>query len=98
MQHGNAGLTVPSLGNVAGAQGNVEEYVRQLRSLRWKAMCVRFEETERCVPGQSIDELRRFAHKHIIEIALEGGLSQLGQACERAGLEHIFLTALKISR
>lgn len=61
-------------------------------------MSVRYEESEHCAPGQHLNELRRFAVKNIIELPPEGGLSRLGQECEAVGLQHVFLTALKINR
>jgi hypothetical protein len=76
----------------------VEEYVQRLKGLRWQAMKVRCEEEQECLPGQDPDDLRRFDMKHVVEMAPEGGLSRLGQACEAAGLQHMFLTALKIQR
>ena len=73
------------------------EYVRRIRGLRWQAMAVRSEENEACETGQDVQSFRRFRCKHITELPPEGGLSALGQLCEEAGLQHMFLTALKIS-
>lgn len=80
-----------------GEEDNVAEYVRRIRGLRWQAMAVRSEEKEPCEAGQVVDSFRRFRCSHITELPPEGGLSRLGQLCEEAGLQHMFLTALKIS-
>jgi hypothetical protein len=81
----------------AGEEADVLEYVRRIRGLRWQAMAVRYEEGDLCQPEQALDSLRLFKCKHITELSPEGGLSELGKFCKQAGLQHMFLAALKIT-
>ena len=64
-----------------------------------QAMAVRGEEQEQepLQPGLTLDSARKFAGHQIVELD-EGGMSDLASACKAAGLEHLFLTAMKISK
>ena len=60
-------------------------------------MAVRGEEQAPLQEGQALDSGRQFASQHIIEL-YEGGMSELASACKAAGLEQLFLTAMKITK
>ena len=62
-----------------------------------QAMAVRGEEQEALQQGQSLDSVRKFSGHQIVELD-EGGMSELASACKAAGLERLFLTAMKISK
>lgn len=80
-----------------GLEEDANEFVHRLRQLRWKAMAVRGEEQEALQQGQSLDSVRKFSGHQIVELD-EGGMSELASACKAAGLERLFLTAMKISK
>lgn len=62
-----------------------------------QAMAVRGEEAEPFVAGKDLNGSRKFATKQILELD-EGGMSELATACRTAGLEQLFLTAMKITK
>lgn len=62
-----------------------------------QAMAVRGEETEAFDKGKDLDGSRKFQSKQILELD-EGGMSELASACKAAGLEQLFLTAMKINK
>lgn len=62
-----------------------------------QAMAVRGEEQEALKEGQNVDSARKFSGHQIVELD-EGGMSELATACKAAGLERLFLTAMKISK
>eukprot|EP00899_Mesostigma_viride_P019649 jgi/Mesvir1/27686/Mv07405-RA.2 len=86
---------------VEGEPVSLAEYVERLHSLRWKAMAVRGESSESGRDGQTVDDLRRLrgtqSQRSITEL-LENGMSELATMCRDAGLESLFLTAMKIQR
>ena len=62
-----------------------------------QAMAVRAEEQEKLASEQGLDAARKFAEKHITELD-ESSMSELASACKAAGLEQLFLSAMKISK
>lgn len=72
------------------------EYVSRLKALRWQAMEVRCEETEACSSLDDLHRKRRFEAIKVQELSPDGGMSELGKLCEASGMQHIFLTALKL--
>jgi hypothetical protein len=80
----------------AGNEDSLVDYVARLRALRWQAMDVRCEESETCVDLESLQTRRRFDVTKVRELSSDGGMSQLSKLCEAAGLQHMFLTALKL--
>lgn len=80
-----------------GCEADAEEFVHRLRQLRWKAMAVRGEEQEDLKGEKSIDSARKFSGNQIIELD-ENSMSELASACKSAGLEQLFLSAMKISK
>lgn len=86
-----------------GLDADVQEYIQRLRTLKWQAMAVRGEETERfetpespAAPGAAADAGRRFGADPAFHELPETGMSELAAACRTAGIEQLFLTALKI--
>lgn len=75
--------------------GMLYEMTRQ--SWHVQAMAVRGEEQEPLNEGHTVDSARKFSGHQIVELD-EGGMSELATACKAAGLERLFLTAMKISK
>ena len=80
----------------AGSEENLAEYVSRLKALKWQAMEVRCEETEECSNADDLNRKRRIKAVKVRELSPDGGMSELGRLCEASGLQHIFLTALKL--
>ena len=68
--------------------------MRRLQHLRWQYLSVRGEQQEEGEPGGRLDELRVLPPK--MELMGEDAMSELAKRCKDAGLEELFLTALKI--
>ncbi len=64
--------------------------------MRWQAMEVRCEETEICGSLESLDSKRKLETRKVRELSPDGGMSELSKLCEGSGLQHIFLTAMKL--
>ena len=60
-------------------------------------MAVRGEEQVALKEGQSLASARQLSSCQITELD-EGGMSELASACKAAGLEQLFLTAMKITK
>ena len=60
-------------------------------------MAVRGEEQESLASEQGLDAARKFTENQIIELD-ENSMSELASACKAAGLEQLFLSAMKISK
>lgn len=58
-------------------------------------MAVRGEEAEQLAEGKDLDGSRKVKSSQILELS-EDGMSELASACKTAGLEELFLTAMKI--
>lgn len=86
----------PGIIVIEGEKRSVDTYLKQLQNLRWQAMSIRGEEEEEVPHGKEIDEMRRFLTG--VKEVDEHGMSELGLFCREASLEHLFLSALKISR
>ncbi|KAF3773079.1 hypothetical protein EJ110_NYTH54443 [Nymphaea thermarum] len=80
-----------------GERSAIDEYVKQIQSLHWQAMCVRAEEEEEVQNSSEIENFRRLPHE-VQELEELGGMSELGRRSKEANLEHLFLSSLKISR
>ncbi|CAD7702784.1 unnamed protein product [Ostreobium quekettii] len=83
-----------------GSEEDVVEYVSRLRHLKWKAMQVRAETTTPLATpndGEQPSDIWHFNDREFLELG-ENGLSELATLCREAGLEEMFLSALKISR
>lgn len=80
----------------AGAEDDLQDHVSRLRAMRWQAMEVRCEETEACDSLESLDSKRKFETRKVRELSPDGGMSELSKLCEGAGLQHMFLTAMKL--
>ncbi|CAG9464983.1 unnamed protein product [Pedinophyceae sp. YPF-701] len=82
-----------------GREDDVAEMVRRLRSLTWKAMQVRCEETED-VPGQQggsvdVSGLRKLPGPPLVALG-EDGMSELSAICTEGQLQEMFLSAMKL--
>lgn len=86
----------PGIIVIEGEKGRVDTYLKQLQNLRWQAMSIRGEEEEEVPHGKEIDDMRHFLTG--IKQLDEHGMSELGRFCREANLEHLFMSALKISR
>lgn len=86
----------PGIIVIEGEKDSVDTYLKQLQNLRWQAMSIRGEEEEEVPHGKEIDEMRHFLTG--VKEVDEHGMSELGRFCREANLEHLFLSALKISR
>ena len=80
----------------AGSEENLADYVSRLKALKWQAMEVRCEETEECSHPDDLDRKRRFEARKVQELSPDGGMSELSRLCEASGMQHIFMTALKL--
>lgn len=60
-------------------------------------MAVRGESVVDCGTQEEAERSRRFAATRVTELA-DGELGVLGKHCRAAGLESLFLTALKIEK
>lgn len=60
-----------------------------------QAMAVRGEETEQLAEGKDLDGSRKVKSNQILELG-EDGMSELASVSKTAGLEELFLTAMKI--
>lgn len=94
---GFAKVGYPGVIVAEGLQPDVEDFVARLRSQQWKAMAVRGEHTVRCPTQAEAEGKRHFAAGKVGELA-DGQLGVLGEHCRAAGLEGLFLTALKIDK
>lgn len=72
----------------------VDEYLARLRRLRWQAMAVRGGEDEPAGSPQELDAARRLT-LGVQELG-EEEMGRLAEASRAAGLEPLFLTALKL--
>ena len=57
---------------------------------------MRCEETEECSDLDELHRKRKFEATKVQELSPDGGMSELGKLCEASGMQHIFLTALKL--
>lgn len=101
----------PGVVVVEGLVGDVREYLARVRALQWQAMQVRAERLVECTAckastSSSAQEggakaqqqpCRAFLPQQFAELP-ESGMSELGQACKAAGLEDLFLAALKLRK
>lgn len=84
----------PGILIVEGLVEDVTEYLAKLRSQRWKAMAVRGERESPCASAHSADMARKFDVR-MVELG-DKDLGVLGQHCRDAGLEDLFLAAMKL--
>ena len=81
---------------VEGLASDVDEYLTRLRAQRWKAMAIR---GERVSPAKSVaaaHDARSFGSR-MVELG-EKELGLLGEHCRAAGLEDLFLAAMKLDK
>jgi hypothetical protein len=100
----------PGVVVVEGLAPDVREYVARVRALQWQAMQVRAEQLLPCSScrgsSSSSGQVSTAASDGVVGRALsnrfaelpETGMSQLGIECKAAGLEELFLAALKVSK
>ena len=79
-----------------GSAPDVDEYLSRLRSQQWKAMAVRGVHEVAFADAQALEQGRRFGRR--LQELSDKELGTLGEHCRAAGLEHLFLAALKIER
>jgi hypothetical protein len=84
----------PGIIVIEGPEDGCQEYVSRLQHLRWQYLSVRGEQQEEGAAGSSIDAMRALPLS--MEMLGEDKMSELAQRCRDAGLEELFLTALKI--
>ena len=59
-------------------------------------MDVRCEEVEDCKDLEDLHAQRKFGAMKVRELSPDVGMSELSRLCEAAGLQHMFLTAMKL--
>lgn len=79
---------------VEGEESACEEFVRTLRTWRWKHLAVRGEEVSQVAEGQTIDQLRVLP-RLVEELGEKEGVSALAQRCKAAGLDALFATLIR---
>lgn len=93
---GFAKIGYPGVVMLEGAAEDVDEYIVRLRAQHWKAMAVRGEREARFSDMSALDAARHF-DKRLRELS-DKELGVLAVRCREAGLEDLFLTALKIEK
>lgn len=102
----------PGIVVVEGLAPAVREYLARVRALQWQAMQVRGAQRVACAPctdansvvagsseggsGSSAEVAPRSLQGKFLELP-ESGMSQLSSECRSAGLEELFLAALKLN-
>ena len=92
---GIGGFSKPGFPGVVICEGweeDVSEFVSRIRHLRWQAMSVRAEETVDATVGKCEDMRFRGSFRELGE----GDMDVLASECRSAGLEHLFLAAMKL--
>ena len=84
----------PGIVVVEGPEDACLQYCQMLSRLRWKLMNVRGEQRLTLGPNDSVDQARVFP-RGMQEFGPKD-MSAAADACRHAGLEDLFLTALKI--
>ncbi|KAG2482140.1 hypothetical protein HYH03_018899 [Edaphochlamys debaryana] len=89
----------PGIVVVEGRPSCVAEFLARMRSLTWQAMQVRGQDLlplpAPLPPDADLGPHRRLRALPFAELD-EGGMGELGALCRAAGLEELFLTALKL--
>lgn len=88
-----------------GPEEQLDDYISSIRALRWQAMQVRAREQlpaaaqtpSAAASGSSLSGGVSCFSQPFTELE-ETGMSELSQHCSAAGVEHLFLAALKISK
>jgi hypothetical protein len=93
---GYAKIGYPGVMVLEGSVHDVDEFVARLRGQQWKAMAVRGEEEASAGTVGGLESSRRFGRR-VVELG-EKDLGVLGEHCRVAGLESLFLAALKIDK
>ncbi len=95
-----------------GATQQVREYVARIRGLKWQAMQTRGEEELKCSRCAEQQQQQQQAEQlpdddpaagpgfsdGFVELPESNGMSELSKLCAAAGLEQLFLAALKLDR
>lgn len=79
---------------VEGEESSCEEFVKILRTWRWKHLAVRGEETQHVPQGRTIDQERRLP-PIMEELTEKDGVSAVANLCKTAGLGDLFATLLR---
>lgn len=79
---------------VEGEASACEEFVKILRTWRWKHLAVRGEESFPVPAGRTIDDERRLPPA-MEELGEKDGVSAVAQLCKDAGLGELFSTLLR---
>lgn len=79
---------------VEGEEQACQEFVKTLRTWRWKHLAVRGEETLRIDKDRTLDQDRLLA-RPLEELGEKEGVSALAQRCRSAGLGELFSTLLR---
>jgi len=79
-----------------GQENCCVEYVRRIQGLRWKHIVVRGEQTEVLPAGEGISQHRVLALS--TQEFSNDEMSLVAKICRDAGIENLFLTAMKIYR
>ena len=92
---GVGGFSKPGFPGVVICEGwdeDVSEFVTRIRHLRWQAMSVRAEEMVDATDGNCEDMRFKGSFRELGE----GDMDVLALECRTAGLEHLFLAAMKL--
>lgn len=84
----------PGIIVIEGPEDSCEEYVKRIKSLRWKYIVVKGQHVKdiNSEIGETVDSLRAF-HKGFEELG-EGDMSVLAARCREANLEELFKTCM----
>jgi hypothetical protein len=93
---GFAKIGYPGVLLLEGSADNVNEFVVLLKSLHWKAIAIRGEREEVFSDEASMNSARKF-ERRIRELS-DKDLGILAQICKDAGVQDLFLAALKIEK
>jgi hypothetical protein len=81
-----------------GPEEQLDDYISSIRALRWQAMQVRAKEQMPAAVQASASSGGISCFSQPFAELEESGMSDLSQHCSAAGVEHLFLAALKISK
>ena len=93
---GYAKIGYPGVVMLEGAADDVDEFVARLRSQHWKAMAVRGERETAFADVSALHAARSFGDR--LKELSDKDLGLLAEYCREAGLEDLFLCALKIEK
>mmetsp|Transcript_700 Transcript_700/g.1228 ORF Transcript_700/g.1228 Transcript_700/m.1228 type:complete len:512 (-) Transcript_700:865-2400(-) len=93
---GYAKIGWPGIIIVEGEESNCNQFIEEIKGMRWQYLVVRGEEFERVGNGDmhQLNQLRRFPIK--MEELGEDQISHLANVCRQVGLESLFISFMKI--